>query len=212
MDKMIRKNAIIIVIVVVTVVTIFYLHLLNDRVSQTVTEIDLSYDSSNSDMKSMLKSHSIEMSNPLRIHGDSIEKYCKFFSDVRLQTSVRYCTSTELVDSDRNFIGNIHMVGNAESPYAVLGIVQTNPFMSELDDVKIISQVMVNALVCECWEAAKPGGFDSVSEWIEAAKSHHLNAKKTTSKSEIHGLAHKQLLIEISTNTDGYLWKFVVSR
>jgi hypothetical protein len=37
-----------------------------------------------------------------------------------------------------------------------------------------------------------------------------LEAKRTTSKSEINGLAQKDLLLEITTNTEGYLWKFII--
>ncbi|MFB5646944.1 MAG: hypothetical protein ACE5RO_02230, partial [Candidatus Nitrosomaritimum yanchengensis] len=56
----------------------------------------------------------------------------------------------------------------------------------------------------------KPGGFETVSEWIDAATSHHLEAKRITSKSEISGIAQKNLLLEITTNTEGYLWKFII--
>ena len=134
-----------------------------------------------------------------------------FFSDENLQKSVQYCTSTELIDSDGKFIGNIHMIGDSDFPFAVLGVMQTDPFMSELNSVKAISEVMIKSLVCDCWINEKPGGFESVSDWIDAAKSHHLEAKKITSKSEINNLAQKQLLIEISTNKEGYLWKFIVT-
>ena len=46
--------------------------------------------------------------------------------------------------------------------------------------------------------------------WIDAANNHHLEAKKITSRSEISGLAQKGILLEITTNTEGYLWKFII--
>ena len=92
----------------------------------------------------------------------------------------------------------------------MIGAIQADPISSQLDDVKIIYQTMIESLVCDCWEEKKPGGFESVSDWIDAAHSHHLEAKRITSTSEINGLAQKDLLLEITTNTEGYLWKFIV--
>ena len=103
------------------------------------------------------------------------------------------------------------MTGSKDSPDTVLGIIQTDPFMTQLDSVKTVYQTMIESLVCDCWTDQKPGGLDSVSAWIDAAKSHHLEGKHTTSSSQIDGLAKKQLFLEITTNTNGYLWKFVIT-
>jgi len=173
--------------------------------------ITFSYVDSNSIMKSILSSKGLSMSSPLKFSGNSISQYCTFYGDNAKQNSVEYCTSTELKDSDGKFLGNIHMTGSKDSPNTVLGIIQTDPFMSQLDSVKIVYQIMVESLVCDCWQAQKPGNLDSVSAWIDAAKLHHLEGKHTTSTSQIDGLAKKQLFLEITTNTKGYLWKFVIT-
>ncbi len=68
----------------------------------------------------------------------------------------------------------------------------------------------MNHLFANVGKRKKPGGLESVSAWIDAANTHHLEAKKITSKSEISGLAQKDLLLEITTNTEGYLWKFII--
>ena len=175
-----------------------------------ITPIDFSYDS-NSLMKSSLAAKGISMSSALKISGGSIAKYCAFYVDVEKQNSIEYCTSTEIKDSDGKFLGNIHMVGSMDSPSAVLGIIQTDPYMSNLDDIKIIYQVMVESLVCDCWQDQKPGDLESVSSWIDATKSHHLEATGTTSSSKLTGFVQKQLLLEVTTNTEGYLWKFIIS-
>ena len=175
-----------------------------------ITAIDLSY-GSNSILKSSLAAKGISMSNPLKFSGSSIAKYCTFFGDAEKQKSIEYCTSTELKDSNGKFFGNIHMVGSTDSPNAVLGIIQTDPFMTGLDSVKITYQTMVESLVCDCWQDKTPGNLESVSAWIDAVKSHHLEAKKTTSNSDISGLAQKHLFLEVTTNTDGYLWKFIIT-
>jgi hypothetical protein len=175
-----------------------------------ITPIDFSYDL-NSILKSSLASKKVSMSTPLKISGGSIAKYCTFYSNAEKQRSVEYCTSTELKDSDGEFLGNIHMVGNTDSPNAVLGIIQTDPHMSNLDSLKITYEIMVKSLVCDCWQDQKPGDLESVSFWIDLAKSHHLEAKGVTSSSKITGLAQKQLVLEVTTNTEGYLWKFIIS-
>ena len=175
-----------------------------------IPPIILSYDS-NSALKSQLASKGISMSTPLKISGGAIAKYCTFYSNAEKQNSIQYCTSTELKDSEGKFLGNIHMFGSTDSPDAVLGVVQTDPYMSNLDSLKITYQIMVESLVCDCWQDQKPGNLESVSAWIDAAKSHHLEATGTTSSSKLSGLAQKQLILEVTTNTEGYLWKFIIS-
>jgi hypothetical protein len=176
-----------------------------------LTPINFSYVDSNSIMKSSLASKGVSMSSALKISGGSIAKYCSFYSDIEKQNSIEYCTSTELKDSDGKFLGNIHMVGSIDSPDTVLGIIQTDPHMSQIDSARIVYQIMVESLVCDCWQDQKPGDLESVSAWIDIAKSHHLEAKSITSSSKINGLAQKQLLLEVTTNTEGYLWKFIIS-
>ena len=196
---------------IIVVITIASFYSSNEKDSSPISKMNSSYDTSNSQIQLMLETNGIAMSNPLKLKGISIEQYCQFFSDQNLQKSIQYCTSTELIDSEGLFVGNIHMVGDLDLPFAALGVMQTDPFMSQIDSVKSISEAMVESLVCDCWELEKPGGYESVSKWIDAVKSHHLEAKKTTSKAEINNLAQKQLLIEISTNTEGYLWKFIIT-
>ncbi len=172
--------------------------------------LSISYTKTNQELQSILATNNISMSSALKINGFSIQKYCTFFADEATQNAIKYCTSTELLDSDGQFLGNIHMVGTSGSPRYVIGVIQADPITSQLDEIKIIYQAMIESLVCECWNEEKPGGFESVSDWIDAAHAHHLEAKRITSKSEISGLTPKSILLEITTNTEGYLWKFIV--
>ena len=172
--------------------------------------LSVSYTDTHQEIQSLLETHGISMSSALKLSGVSIEEYCIFFADESIQNAIEYCTSTELLDSDDHYLGNIHMAGVSDSPKYVLGVIQVDPIASQLDEVKIIYQAMIESVVCSCWEAEKPGGFESVSDWIDAANTHHLEAKRITSKSEINGLAQKDLLLEITTNTEGYLWKFII--
>ena len=174
-------------------------------------QLNFSYVDSNSILKSSLASNEILMSSPLKFTGESIAKYCTFYQDEQKQNAISYCTSTELKDSEGKFLGNIHMVGTKDSPNAILGIIQTDPYLSNLDSLKTTYQIMIESLVCDCWQDQKPGDFESIFAWIDAAKYHHLEAKRTTSSSEISGLADKQLFLEITTNNEGYLWKFIIT-
>jgi len=185
---------------------------INDTaIAQHIMPIILSYVNSNSVMKSSLASKGISMSSPLTFSGSAIAKYCTFYADKDKQNSIKYCTSTELKDSKGKFLGNIHIIGNMNSPDAVLGVIQTDLYMSQIDSIKTTYQVMVESIVCDCWQYKKPAHLESVSAWIDAAKSHHLEGKHTTSHSEIGGLAKKQLVLEVTTNTEGYLWKFIIT-
>ena len=172
--------------------------------------LSVSYVDTNKNLQSTLDLQQIRMSSPLKLNGFSIEQYCTFFSDESLQDSIEYCTSTELLDSKGQYLGNIHMVGAPSEPWYVIGVIQTNPTVSQLNEIKTVYRTMIESTVCECWEDEAPGGFESVSAWIDAANSHHLKAERITSKSEISGIAQKTLLLEITTNTEGYLWKFII--
>jgi len=209
MPKMNKKILITVIslIGIAIIVGVFLIPKAEEKESETLS---VSYTQTNKDLKSELSMHEISMSSALMLNGFSIEKYCTFFSDESIQNAIEYCTSTELLDSDGKYLGNIHMVGVSDSPKYVIGIIQADPQMSQLDDIKIIYKTMIELLVCHCWEAEKPGEFNSISDWIDAAKDHHLEAKRITSKSVIGGLAQKDLVLEITTNTEGYLWKFII--
>jgi hypothetical protein len=172
--------------------------------------LSISYVDTNKDLQHTLDLQQIQMSSPLKLNGFSIEQYCTFFSNEALQKSIEYCTSTELLDSKGQYLGNIHMVGAPSEPWYVIGVIQTDPTVSQLDEIKTVYRIMIESAVCQCWEAEAPGGFESVADWIDAANSHHMEAERITSKSEISGIAQKNLLLEITTNTEGYLWKFII--
>ncbi len=172
--------------------------------------LSVSYREVNENIQSELWLHKISMSSALQLNGFSIEKYCNFFSDESIQNSIEYCTSTELLDSGGKYLGNVHMVGIPGVPKYMIGIIQADPQISQKEDIKIIYNTMIESLVCHCWNEKKPGGFNSVSDWIDAANNHHLEAKKITSKSVISGLSQNDLVLEITTNTEGYLWKFII--
>jgi len=206
MNKKILIPSVIAIVITIVLGSLFF----NPNDKPESKKLSFSYVQANKDLKNSMSLLNISMSSPLKLNGSTVEQYCTFFSNDSIQNSIEYCTSTELLDSDGRFLGNIHMVGTSNSPQFVIGVIQVSPTLDNLPEIKIVYQTMIESLVCTCWDQEKPGGFGSVSEWIDATNSHHLEAKKITSKSEISGLAQKDLLLEITTNTEGYLWKFII--
>ena len=173
--------------------------------------LDFTYEDGNSNLKKTLGETGISMSSPIKLSKPSdIAKFCSFFTDESLQKLVKYCTSTELRDVDENYLGNIHMLGNPELPNLVLVVTQTGPFMNNLPEIKSVFNSVIENLVCSCWEEIQPSGIANVDEWIDRHREFHLDAVRTTSKSNLN-LEGKQLQIEITTNTEGYLWKLFVA-
>ena len=172
--------------------------------------LDFNYEDANSNLKKTLENSKISMSSPIQLSKiDDIKKFCTFFEDKSIQNLVDFCTSTELRDFEGNFLGNIHMIGSPELPNLVLVLIQTDPFMSNLPEIKSIFRVVIENLVCNCWEDVKPSSINTIEEWIDRQRDFHSSAIKSTSKSNL-SLEGKQLQIEITTNTEGYLWKLFV--
>ena len=181
------------------------------RISSSSNTLSLSYIDTNKKLQYDLDLFNIQMSSPLKLNGFSIGKYCTFFSDELIQNSIEYCTSTELLNSEGQYLGNIQMVGSNAFPEYVIGVIQSDSSASQLEDIKIIVNSMIESVICDCWDEKKPGNFESVSSWIDAAKLHHLENISVTSKSTINGLNEKPILLEITTNENGYLWKFLIT-
>ena len=162
-------------------------------------------------LKQKLADQGISMSSPIRMQTqDEIKKYCSFFADAEKQKLVEYCTSTELKDKSGKFLGNIHMVGLKDVPQMVLVLIQTDPNMSQIDSVKMIFDVAAQELVCKCWTVVKPDGFANVGDWVEGLRHFHLSDTKPHSKSKQLVLEGKTLQLELTTNTEGYLWQLYI--
>jgi len=183
----------------------------DEQISSPSNPLSISYVDTNKELQYDLDLFDIRMSSPLKLNGFSIDTYCTFFSDELIQNSIEYCTSTELLDSKDQYLGNVQMVGSNAFPGYVIGVMQSDSSVSQLDDIKIIVNSMIKYVICDCWDEKKPGNFESVSSWIDAANLHHLENTSVTSKSTINGLTEKPILLEITTNENGYLWKFLIT-
>lgn len=176
------------------------------------SSLDFTYSLMNSNLKEDLSTFSISMSSPVIIKNkNSIDEYCNFFDDKTKQDLIQYCTSTELKDKNGKFLGNIHMVGSADSPKLVIVIIQSDPFLNQITDIKTVFDLTIDSTICDCWEDYSPDRFSSVSDWIDGLKEFHTSGVKPHSKSKVLELDGKTLQIELTTNQDGYLWKLLIS-
>jgi len=175
--------------------------------------LNFTYADANTKLKEALATEDISMSSPVRLKEKTdIDKYCTFFKDKEKQSLVEYCTSTELRDSDVEFLGNIHMIGSPSFPRLVIVLVQVDPLMSQLDSVKTVFSTATETLVCNCWEEKKPGGFETVSSLIDGLYQFHTGDVKPHSQSNQISIEGKSMQIELTTNTQGYLWELLITR
>jgi hypothetical protein len=196
---------------VITVLFVFGIS--NDiTMQESFSELEFTYTDTNSKLKERLSSLGVSMSFPVKLDTTKdIEKFCSFFDDENIQAQVEYCTSTELLNSKGEFLGNIHIVGSKQMPKMVLALIQTDPFMNDIDDIKSVFRVVIEYLVCECWEEVKPGQIDTIGDWVDKQRAFHTSDTKPTSKSNLSLIEH-QLQMELTTNQEGYLWKLIISK
>jgi len=162
-------------------------------------------------IKTSLAKQNIFMSIPTAITDHTIEQYCTFTDDENIQKTVVYCTTTAILDSDGEPLGNINMGGNTDGPIMALAIIDASPFLdSREDEVNNVFQTMIETLVRDCWEDKQPGGFESVRAWLNTAEEKYAESSQTTLISKITGLENKKLILEITSIDEFYLWTLIV--
>jgi len=184
-----------------------------DQSQVSPLDLSFSYEEANSNLRTSLRSHEINMSRPLQFFTQTdINQYCHFFSDDKKQALVKFCTSSELKDKNGYFLGNINMVGSTRAPGLVIAAVQTDPTLSTLNDVKTIFGAIINETTCDCWDTEKPRGYATLSDMIDAFRDFHISGKKPNSTSQSVKLGSEHFELELTTNQNGYLWKLLVAR
>jgi len=176
-------------------------------------DLSFSYEEANSNLRTSLRSHEINMSRPLQFFSQAdINQYCHFFSDDKKQALVKFCTSTVLQDKNRNFLGNINMVGSTRAPGLVIAAVQSDPVLSNLNDVKTIFGAVINETICDCWDKEKPREYATISNMIDAFRDFHIAGQKPDSTTHSVPLGSEHFEMELTTNAKGYVWKLLVAR
>lgn len=196
-------------IVIIFSLVLFYPELESPNDSEFVLENDFIYSDIDKIQKT-LSTKNISISTPALITDHTVKQYCTFFDDENIQKSVQYCLTTVILDSEGQHLGNLNMGGNPIKPKMALAVLEVPSLDYKFDDGIIIFQTMIDTLVCDCWGEQQPGGFESVSAWLDAAKQQYGESEQKTLKSKINGLAQKQLVLEITATDESYLWTLIV--
>jgi len=175
--------------------------------------LEISYETVNSDLKNTLIHQQINMSSPLKFSTTAnINQYCNFLSNQTKQAMIEYCTSTELKDVNGNFLGDVNMIGSNTAPVLVIAAIQSDPVFSNYDKVKTVFGDVINETICQCWNNSKPGGYTTLSDMMDALRTFHLNGKQPNSTTHAVPLGGIHFEIELTTNSNGYVWKLLVAK
>ena len=161
-------------------------------------------------IKESLSEQNIFMSTPSPITDHTIENYCAIRADIL--STITYCTTTAIQGQNGKSLGNISMGGSPDNPIMAIAAIDSSPsFDSKSNEVEIVFETMIETLVCECWSEKQPGGFESVNDWLDAAKIKYAESSQDIPlKSTITGLGDETLILEVTLKNDSYLWTLII--
>ena len=205
-----KKIFISIIVIIISAVTIF---LIPENSSMPSSENLYQYGFTFYDVekiKASLSEQNIFMSTPTPITDHTIENYCAIRDDIL--SNINYCTTTAIQGPDGKSLGNINMGGSPDNPIMAIAIIDSSPFLDTKSiEIEIVFEIMIETLVCDCWNEKQPGGFESVNGWLNAAKIKYAESSQTIPlKSTINGLGDETLILEITSKNDSYLWTLIV--
>jgi len=205
-------NKLIFVPIILGIVVVVSLLLISENPSKTqsipIYEMGFTFNDVDK-IKKSLSTQKIFMSSPIEITDHTIGKYCPSFADI--QNLLNHCATTVITDINGNSLGNINMGGTIDGPIMALAIIDSSPFLdSKQDTVNYVFQTMIETLVCDCWEEKQPGGFESVSAWLDAAAEKYAESPQSTLTSKIEGLENMNLILKIKSTNENYLWTLIV--
>ncbi|MEK0336886.1 MAG: hypothetical protein QQN41_05560 [Nitrosopumilus sp.] len=206
MNKLIFVPIILGIVVVISLLLIYE----NPSETQSIPIYEMGFTFNDVDkIKKSLSTQKIFMSSPIEITDHTIGKYCPSFADI--QNLLNHCATTVITDINGNSLGNINMGGTIDGPIMALAIIDSSPFLdSKQDTVNYVFQTMIEILVCDCWEEKQPGGFESVSAWLDAAAEKYAESPQSTLTSKIEGLENMNLILKIKSTNENYLWTLIV--
>ena len=162
------------------------------------------------DIQTSLKEHDIFVSSPTAITDHTISQYCTFF-EKGIPKNIEYCTTTAVLDSDGNTIGNINIGGSTASPVLAIANIETDTLESDKEKTYAIFETTIRTLVCDCWEE-ESSDFESISEWIDAVHTFYYDSDQRNIKSKIDNLADTEILLEITSKDNSVLQTLVITK
>ncbi|WP_428323952.1 hypothetical protein [Nitrosopumilus sp.] len=162
------------------------------------------------DIQTSLKEHDIFVSSPTAITDHTISQYCAFF-EKGLPKNVEYCTTTAVLDSNGDTIGNINIGGSTASPILAIANIETDTLESDKEITYAIFETVIQTLVCDCWEE-ESADFESIPEWLDAVHAFYYDSDERNIKSKIDNLADTEILLEITSKDDSVLRTLIITK
>ena len=160
-------------------------------------------------IQNILAEQNILVSKPSAITDHTIREYCTFYENGILKT-VKYCTTTAVLDSQGNPLGNINIGGDIQSPVMAVANLETSTLESNQNDVFAVFETMIETLVCDCWDAKQSEDYESISSWLEAAHTFYSDSGKKNIKSKIDNLGDSKIFLEITSKDDSILQTLII--
>ena len=206
-----NKIIVIPILVGIAVVSSFFI-LSNDVPSDSKSP--LTYDTGFSyydieKIQNNLEDHNIFVSTPTAITDHTINQYCTYF-EKELPKSVEYCTTTVVLDYEGTSLGNINIGGNTQSPILAIANLETTSLESNQDEVFAVFEVMIETLVCDCWDEEKSKDYPTISSWLEGTQTFYTDSGKRNIKSKIDDLAGNKIHLEITAKDNSILQTLII--
>ena len=159
-------------------------------------------------IQTTLSEQNIVVSTPTAITDHTITEYCTYFKNGLPQT-VEYCTTTAVLDSEGNPLGNINLGGDVNSPVMAVANLETSSIDENQEEVVAVFEVVIESLVCDCWEE-KSSDFESIPAWLDTARTFYVDSGERNVKSQIDNLGNTKLLLEITSEDDSVLQTLII--
>ena len=208
MNKMIIIPILVGIIIAVSVFLMLSNDTSSDSESQLIYDVGFSYYDIEH-IQNNLEDHNIFVSSPTAIADHTISQYCTYF-EKGLPRSVEYCTTTAVLDYQGTSLGNINIGGDTQSPILAIANLETPSLESSQDEVFTVFEVMIETLVCDCWEEEKSEDYPTISSWLEEVQTFYIDSDKRNIKSKIDGLAGYEILLEITTKDNSILQTLLI--
>ena len=161
------------------------------------------------DIQDTLAQQNITVSTPVAITDHTINRYCTYFENEVART-VKYCTTTAVLDSQGNALGNINIGGDLYSPVMAVTNLETATLESNSDDVFAVFEAVIETLVCDCWADQKSEDYESISSWLEAAHTFSRDSDNRNIKSKIDNLGDSEISLEITFKDNSVLQTLII--
>jgi len=161
-------------------------------------------------IQTTLAEQNITVSTPVAITDYTLSQYCTFFEN-QLPKIVDYCTTTNVLDSEGKTLGNINMGGDTNSPILAIANLETTNLESNQDDVLSVIEVMIETLVCDCWEEEKSDDdLESISAWVDAVYNFYNDSGQRSVKSQVDDLGTSVITLEVTSKENSILQTLII--